>query len=133
MVSSWHLYRFGVGACPERSEELHAWRLCPQVRSLSFVLLIGLSACGPMPTDPAPSVESRAGLSGASAAHSVPQNSPSSVTGGTQEGAAESVVAPGDQNDDASSEHDKSDVAQETAQLEYDAEQEERYSERKNR
>lgn len=45
---------------------------------LSLVLLMGLSACGPAPSDPAPSVESRTSLSGASASHPVPQDSPSS-------------------------------------------------------
>lgn len=44
---------------------------------LSPVLLMGLSACGPAPSDPAPSVESRMSLSGASASHPVPQDSPS--------------------------------------------------------
>ncbi|CUS39199.1 hypothetical protein COMA2_70020 [Candidatus Nitrospira nitrificans] len=102
------------------------WLVC-------LVLLIGLSACGPMPTDPAPSSESRTGLSSPSASHSVPQNSPSSMTGWRQEGTSESVAVPGDLNDDASSEHDNWSVVQETAQLEYEAEQEERSGERKNR
>ena len=58
-------------------------RSCPSVRSaflgclLSPVLLMGLSACGPAPSDPAPSVGSHASLSGASASHPVPQNNPS--------------------------------------------------------
>ncbi len=43
---------------------------------LSSVLLMGLSACGPAPSDPAPGVESRTSLSGVSASHPVPRESP---------------------------------------------------------
>jgi hypothetical protein len=100
---------------------------------LSSMLLIGLSACGPMPADPAANLESRTSLSGPSMSHSVPQNSSSSMTERTQEGATESVVAPGDTTDDVGSEPDTWSVAQETAQLEYEAEQEERSGEQKNR
>jgi hypothetical protein len=59
-------------------------RFCPPVRSrflgwlLSLALPIGLSACGPTPSDPAPSVESRTSLNGTSAAHPAQQDSPSS-------------------------------------------------------
>ncbi|MGQ0556285.1 MAG: hypothetical protein ACT4PN_10145 [Nitrospiraceae bacterium] len=45
---------------------------------LSPVLLMGLSACGPAPSDPAPGVESRTSLSGVSASHPIPRESPSS-------------------------------------------------------
>lgn len=45
---------------------------------LSLALPIGLSACGPALSDPAPSVESHASLNGASTSHPVPQESPSS-------------------------------------------------------
>lgn len=144
----WHLHRYGVGECPkpegwelasvscpslERSERLRVWRPCQQVWLLSLVLLIGLSACGPMPADPAASLESRTSLSGPSASHSVPQNSSSSMPERTQEGATESVVAPGDTVDDAGSEPDNWGVGQELAQSEYETEQEERSGERKHR
>ena len=153
-MRSWHLRRFGIEACPEpeqwgpspvlclspeRAEGLGVWGTCPQVWVLcrvwllSLVLLIGLSACGPMPADPAASLESRTSLSGPSASHSVPQNSSSSMTERTQEGATESVVAPGDTTDDAGSEPDTWGVGQELAQSEYETEQEERSGERKNR
>ncbi len=138
---------FGVGACPkpegwrpasvscpsfEESEGLLAWRPCQQVWLLSLVLLIGLSACGPMPADPAASLESRTSLSGPSTSHSVPQNSSSSMTERTQEGATESVVIPADLNDDAGSEPDNWSVVPEMAQSEYEAEQEERSDGRKH-
>lgn len=45
---------------------------------LSPVLLMGLSACGPAPSDPAPGVESRTSLSGVSASYPIPRESPSS-------------------------------------------------------
>ena len=67
---------------PERSEGMGILRSCPPVRSaflgwlLSPVLLMGLSACGPVPSDPAPSVGSHVSLSGASASHPVPTESP---------------------------------------------------------
>ena len=59
-------------------------RSCQLVRPLclrwllSPVLLIGLSACGPAPSDLAPGVESRTSLSGVSASHPIPRESPSS-------------------------------------------------------
>ena len=62
----------------------HAGRSFPQVLSpclwclLSLVLVMGLSACGPAPSDPAPSVESRTDLSEVSGSHPLPQDSPSS-------------------------------------------------------
>lgn len=61
-----------------------ALRSCPLVRSaflgwlLSPVLLMGLFACGPAPSDPAPSVDARTDLRGVSTVPSVPQDSPSS-------------------------------------------------------
>ena len=142
------LRRFRIGACPEpegwepasvsypaleRSERLRVWRPCQQVWLLSLVFLIGLSACGPMPADPAASLESRTSLREASASQSVPQNSSSSMIERTQEGATESVVAPGDTTDDAGSELDNWGVGQELAQSEYETEQEERSGERKHR
>jgi len=60
------------------------WRSFPPVLSpcvgwlLSLALPIGLSACGPARSDPAPSVESHASLNGISAAHPAQQDSPSS-------------------------------------------------------
>ncbi len=45
---------------------------------LSLALPIGLSACGPARSDPAPSVESHASLNGTSAAHPTQQDSSSS-------------------------------------------------------
>ena len=68
----------------ERSEGMGALRSYQPVRSLclrwllSPVLLMGLSACGPAPSDPAPSVDARTGLRGASTVPSVPQDSLSS-------------------------------------------------------
>ena len=58
------------------------WRYVPPVLSpclrwlLSLALPIGLSACGPALSDPAPSVESHASLNGASTANSAQQDSP---------------------------------------------------------
>lgn len=144
----WHQCRYGVGkgskpegwepasvSCPslERAERLRVWRPCQQVWLLSLVLLVGLSACGPMPADPAANLESRTSLSGPSTSPSVPQNSSSSMTERTQEGATESAVVPGDTTDDAGSEPDTWGVGQELAQSEYETEQEERAGERKNR
>lgn len=144
----WHLCRYGAGegpkpegwepasaSCPslERAERLRVWRPCQQVWLLSLVLLVGLSACGPMPADPAANLESRTSLSGPSTSPSVPQNSSSSMTERTQEGATESAVVPGDTTDDAGSEPDTWGVGQELAQSEYETEQEERSGERKNR
>ncbi len=56
------------------------WRSFPPCLGwlLSLALSIGLSACGPAPSDPAPSVESHAGLNGTSAAHPAQQDRPSS-------------------------------------------------------
>ena len=60
------------------------WRSFPPVLSpcvgwlLSLALPIGLSACGPALSDPAPSVGSHASLNGASTANSAQQDSPSS-------------------------------------------------------
>jgi len=60
------------------------WRSFPPLLSpclgwlLSVALPIGLSACGPARSDPAPSVESHASLNGTSAAHPAQQDSPSS-------------------------------------------------------
>ncbi len=60
------------------------WRYVPSVLSpclgwlLSLALPIGLSACGPALSDPAPIVESHASLNGTSAAHPAQQDSPSS-------------------------------------------------------
>jgi hypothetical protein len=59
------------------------WRYVPPVLSpclgwlLSLALPIGLSACGPARSDPAPSVESHASLNGASTANPARQDSPS--------------------------------------------------------
>lgn len=63
---------------------MSASRSCQPVRSLclrwllSSVLLMGLSACGPAPSDPTPGVESRTSLSGVSASHPIPRESLSS-------------------------------------------------------
>ncbi|MGZ8364913.1 MAG: hypothetical protein ACXW37_01005 [Nitrospira sp.] len=63
---------------------MRMWRYFPPVLSpclgwlLSLALPIGLSACGPALSDPAPSVESHASLNGTSAAHPAQQDSPSS-------------------------------------------------------
>jgi hypothetical protein len=60
------------------------WRYFPSVLSpclgwlLRLALPIGLSACGPALSDPAPSVESHASLNGTSAAHPAQQDSSSS-------------------------------------------------------
>jgi hypothetical protein len=60
------------------------WRYVPPVLSpclgwlLSLALPIGLSACGPALSDPAPSVGSHASLNEASTANSAQQDSPSS-------------------------------------------------------
>lgn len=102
------------------------------VCSLSLASLIGLFACGPMPADPAPSLELRTSLSGASAPHSVSQNSQSSMTEWRQERVQESVVVPGGLNNEASSEHDDGSPVSVTEQLEYEAEQEERSGEQEN-
>ena len=53
--------------------------LCPRLAwCLSLLLLVGLSACGPAPSDHAPSLEPRASLGGPSEARPASQNSPSS-------------------------------------------------------
>ena len=60
------------------------WRYVPPVLSpclgwlLSLALPIGLSACGPARSDPAPSMGSHASLNGASTANPAQQDSPSS-------------------------------------------------------
>lgn len=74
------------------------WRSFPSVLSpclrwlLSLALPIGLSACGPARSDPAPSVESHAILNGTSAAHPEQQDSPSSRNDLTKP--ATSLVSP---------------------------------------
>ena len=71
-------------APPESSEDMRSLRACPHLLApclmwpLSLLLLVGLSACGPASSDPSPSLESRASLSGPSESHPVSQNSPSS-------------------------------------------------------
>ena len=68
----------------ESSEDMRSLRACPHLLApclmwpLSLLLLVGLSACGPASSDPSPSLESRASLSGPSESHPVSQNSPSS-------------------------------------------------------
>ena len=61
------------------------------------MLLAGLSACGPAPSDHAPSLEPRASLGGSSEAHPVSQNNPSthhdSVTPVARPGALASPLA----------------------------------------
>lgn len=53
--------------------------LCPRLAwCLSLLLLVGLSACGPAPSDHAPSLEPRASLGGPSESQPASQNSPSS-------------------------------------------------------
>lgn len=65
-------------APPERSEDIRSLRpclrvLCPRLAwCLSLLLLVGLSACGPAPSDHAPS------LGGPSESQPASQNSPSS-------------------------------------------------------
>jgi len=52
--------------------------LCPRLALLlGFLLLVGLAACGPAPSDPAPSLEPRASLGGPSELQPVSQHSPS--------------------------------------------------------
>jgi hypothetical protein len=52
--------------------------LCPRLAwLLGFVLLVGLSGCGPAPSDHAPSLEPRASLGGPSKSPPVSQHSPS--------------------------------------------------------
>ena len=52
---------------------------CPRLAlRLSLLLLVGLSACGPAPSDHAPRAEPRAGLGGPSQAQPASQNRPSS-------------------------------------------------------
>ena len=71
-------------APPESSEDMRSLQACPYLLApclmwlLSLLLLVGLSACGPASSDPSPSLESRASLSGPSESHPVSQNSPSS-------------------------------------------------------
>ncbi len=93
---------------------------------VSVVLVMGLSACGPVPSDPAPSVESRASRSGLSEPHPVSLDSPSSMNGGTQKGTQVSVVVPENPNDDASIEQPDQDVIFEMEPLEDQTEPEER-------
>ena len=53
--------------------------LCPRLAwRLNLLLLVGLSACGPAPSDHAPSLEPRASLGGPSESPPVSQPSPSS-------------------------------------------------------
>ena len=53
--------------------------LCPRLAwRLNLLLLVGLSACGPAPSDHAPSLEPRASLGGPSESQPASRNSPSS-------------------------------------------------------